>query len=102
MRMKRRKKNPKNEDSVSNLWSNFKHSNIRFIEMPEGEEKEQEIENLFEKIMKENFLSFIIPFIISFLSFTWVGEGNRHASPWSIESPKEDGHKEATLKTHHN
>ena len=23
--------------------------------MPEGEEKEQEIENLFEKIMKENF-----------------------------------------------
>ena len=25
------------------------------MEMPEGEEKEQEIENLFEKIMKENF-----------------------------------------------
>ena len=23
--------------------------------MPEGEEEEQEIENLFEKIMKENF-----------------------------------------------
>ena len=23
--------------------------------MPEGEEKEQEIENIFEKIMKENF-----------------------------------------------
>ena len=23
--------------------------------MPEGEEKEQEIENLFQKIMKENF-----------------------------------------------
>ena len=23
--------------------------------MPEGEEKEQEIENLFEKLMKENF-----------------------------------------------
>ena len=25
------------------------------MEMPEGEEKEQEIENLIEKIMKENF-----------------------------------------------
>ena len=25
--------------------------------MPEGEEEEQEIENLFEKIMKENFLN---------------------------------------------
>ena len=25
--------------------------------MPEGEEEEQEIENVFEKIMKENFLN---------------------------------------------
>ena len=27
------------------------------MRVPEGEEKEQEIENLFEKIMKENFPS---------------------------------------------
>ena len=27
--------------------------------MPEGEEEEQEIENLFEKIMKENFLNLV-------------------------------------------
>ena len=27
--------------------------------MPEGEEKQQEIENLFEKIMKENFPNFV-------------------------------------------
>ena len=27
--------------------------------MPEGEEQEQEIENLFEKIMKENFLNLV-------------------------------------------
>ena len=27
--------------------------------MPEGEEEEQEIENLFEKIMKENFLKLV-------------------------------------------
>ena len=25
------------------------------LQMPEGEEEEQEIENLFEKVMKENF-----------------------------------------------
>ena len=27
--------------------------------MPEGEEKEQEIENLFEKVMKENFSNLV-------------------------------------------
>ena len=36
-------------------WDNFKRSNILIIGVPEGEEKEQEIGNLFEKIMKENF-----------------------------------------------
>ena len=34
---------------------NFKYSSIWIIGVPEREEKEQEIENLFEKIMKENF-----------------------------------------------
>ena len=33
----------------------MKRSNIRIIGVPEGEEEEQEIENLFENIMKENF-----------------------------------------------
>ena len=45
----------KNEDTVSSLWDNFKRANIRIKEVPEGEQKEQEIRNLFEKIMKENF-----------------------------------------------
>ena len=44
----------KNEDRLRNLWDNFKHSNIWIIGVPEGEEEEQEIENLFEQIMKEN------------------------------------------------
>ena len=44
-----------NKDSVSRLWDNFKRSNIHIIVVPEREEKEQEIGNLFEKIMKENF-----------------------------------------------
>ena len=33
----------------------MKCSNIRMIGVPEGEEEDQEIENLFEQIMKENF-----------------------------------------------
>ena len=44
----------KNEERLRNLWDNFKHSNIRIIRVPEGEELQQEIENLFEQIMKEN------------------------------------------------
>ena len=47
----------KSEESLTNLWNNLKHSNIRIIGVPEGEEQQQEIENLFEQIMKENFPS---------------------------------------------
>ena len=53
--------------------------------MPEGEEEEQEIKNLFEKIMKENFIA------------------NRlSGSPGSSETPKEVGPKEAHTTAHHN
>ena len=45
----------KGEERLRNLQDSFKHSNIQIIGMPEGEEEEQEIENLFENIMKENF-----------------------------------------------
>ena len=44
----------KNEERLRNLQDNFKHSNIRIIGVP-AEEEEQEIKNLFEKIMKENY-----------------------------------------------
>ena len=40
---------------LTNLWDNLKHSYTRIIGVPEGEEEEQEFENLFEQIMKENF-----------------------------------------------
>ena len=33
----------------------MKHNNIHIIGIAEGEEKEQGIENLFEKVMMENF-----------------------------------------------
>ena len=45
----------KNEEWLRNLQDIFKCSNIWIIGGPEGEEEEQEIENLFENIMKENF-----------------------------------------------
>ena len=37
------------------LWDSFECSNIWIIGVPEGEEQQQEIENSFEQIMKENF-----------------------------------------------
>ena len=40
--------------------------------MPEGEEEEQEIENLFEKIMKENF-----PNLLKEIDFQEVQEAQR-------------------------
>ena len=47
----------KNEESLWNLWDNFNCSNIQIIGVPEREEEKQEIENLFENIMKENYPS---------------------------------------------
>ena len=44
----------KSEERLRNLWDNLKRSNIRIIGVPEGEQQ-QEIENLFEQIMKEDF-----------------------------------------------
>ena len=45
----------KNEERLRNLQNIFKRPNIRIIGVPEGGEEEQQIENLFEQIMKENF-----------------------------------------------
>ena len=45
----KKKEFPKNKNTVSSLWDNFRHFNICIIEVPEGEEKEIEIGNLFEK-----------------------------------------------------
>ena len=39
----------KNEERLRNLQDILKHSNIRIIGVPEGEEEEQKIENLFDK-----------------------------------------------------
>ena len=55
--------------------------------MPEGEEEEQNIENLLEQIMKENF-----PHLAKEIDFQEVQEA---------ESPKEAGPKEEHTKVHH-
>ena len=62
----------KNEERLRNLWDNFKCSNIWIIELPEGEGEEQEIENLFEQIMNENF-----PNMVKEIHFQEVQEAQR-------------------------
>ena len=45
----------KNEKSSRRLWDISKCANIQIIGILEGEKEEKEIENLFEKILQENF-----------------------------------------------
>ena len=62
----------KNEDRLRNLQDIFKCYNIRIIGVPEGEEEDQEVENLFEQIMKENF-----PHLAKEIDFQEVQEAQR-------------------------
>ena len=45
----------KYEDSLRELQDNMKCNNIQILRIPEGDEKEQGIETLFEKIVTEKF-----------------------------------------------
>ena len=45
----------KNEEGLREMQENMKRNDICIIGIPEGEEEEQGIENLFEKVMMENF-----------------------------------------------
>ena len=76
----------KNEERLRNLQDIFKRSNIQIIGVPEGEEQQQEIENLFENIMKENF-----PNLAKEIDFQEVQEAQKEAGP-----------KEEHTKVHHN
>ena len=62
----------KNEERLRNLWGNFKNSNIRVIRLPEGEEEEREMENLFQQIMKEN-----LPILVKEIDSQEVQEARR-------------------------
>ena len=64
-----------NEERLRNLWDNLKHSNIWIIGVPEREEEEQQVENLFEKNNEGELLQ--------------SGKGNRlTGSPGSSESQR--------------
>ena len=54
MSKKRKRGSKKNEEGLREMQDNMKHNNICIIGAPEGEE-EQGIQNLFEKVMMENF-----------------------------------------------
>ena len=45
----------KNESNVRDLWDNIEHTNLCIMGVPEGEEKEEGIKNMFEEIMADNF-----------------------------------------------
>ena len=68
----------KNEERLRDLQDIFKCSNIRIIGVPEGEEEEQEIENLFEKIMKEK-----VPNLAKEIDFQEVQEALRVPKSWT-------------------
>ena len=70
------------------MQDNMKRNNIHIIGIPEGEEEEQEIENMFENVMMENFLN--------------LRREKNHPNPGNTESPKQEEPKEAHCKTHHN
>ena len=44
---KREKRLKTTEESLRELWDNVKHTNIRIIGVPEGEEREKETEKIF-------------------------------------------------------
>ena len=76
-----------NEEGLRERQDNMKHNNIRIIGIPEGEEEEQGIQNLFEKVMMENFPNLMRE------EATQVQEA---------ESLNQEEPKEAHCKTHHN
>ena len=46
---KREKRLKTNEESLRELWDNIKHTNIRIIGVPEGEEREKGTEKIFKE-----------------------------------------------------
>ena len=77
----------KNKEELRELEDNMKRNNIHIIGIPEKEEKEQEIENLFEKVMVENFPNLMRQKV------TQIQES---------QCPNQENPKKAHCKTHYN
>ena len=69
------------------MQDNMKHNNICIIGIPEGEEEDQGIENLFEKVMMETFPNLMREKV------TQIQE---------TQSPNQEEPKEVHFKTLHN
>ena len=76
----------KNKEVLRELQDNMKYNNIHLIGMPEAAAEEEGIENLFEKVMMENFPN---------LMREKVTQIQEH-------SPEQEEPKDAHLKTNHN
>ena len=55
MEQNKEKRTKISEDSLRDHWDNIKHTNIRIIGAPEGEEREKGPEKIFEDIIIKNF-----------------------------------------------
>ena len=76
-----------NAEGLREIQENMRRNNIHIIGIPEGEVEEQGIENLFEKVMLENFHNLMRE------KLTQIQES---------QSPNQEEPKEAHCKTHHN
>ena len=74
--------------AIWDIWNNIRHANQHTVGIPEGEEKEKGIENIFEEITAENFRIF--------------KEGNRYLDTRSTEGPKQVERKQTYTKTYYN
>ena len=77
----------KNEEELREIQDNMKCNNIQIVGILEGEEEGQGIENLFEKVIMENFPNLMREKV------TQIQE---------TQSPNRKEPKEAHFKTHHN
>ena len=77
----------KNKEGLREMQDKMKRNNIRKIGILEAEEEEQGRENLFEKVIMENFPNLM---------------RESHTNPGNTESSKQEEPKEAHCKTHHN
>lgn len=83
---KRKKKVKSSEDSLRDFW-HIKPSNIHVTGIPEGEEREKEVENVFDEITAEDFPNLKQETVIQ------VQEE---------QSPRQDESKETHTKTYNN
>ena len=88
IRITKRKKNlKKNENNIRSLWDNFKQTNIHIIIGVPEKRRGARVENIFEKIMMENFPNLVKDIDIQVQK---------------VQNPKQGEPKEAHIKTHHN